>query len=343
MSAVDLSTTIGRVTLPSPLILASFDALVSADILRECFDICGPALGAVVTKSTTIEARQGYPEPKVARLGDGLLVASGNTNPGIRAMASQVAGFREDHPERVVIGSIVNDPDNPGTDLAGEYCHLALAYAKAGVDGVELNLSCPHLDPVEKELTVVPAQDGRLVGELVRAVKSGLASAGYPDCLVIPKLTGWCCNPSETALAAERAGADAVTISNLFPGTGYHSGVDGSDLMGEHLVAHGKGGYSGRAMHPAVLLMIETLRKHLSIPVIGTGGCASDLKSLIQTFMAGAAAVESVSPFYFRNSAELGNLERLKERVAQLRGFLAERGLRNIGDLYRIRSDRQHR
>lgn len=343
MAPVELSTTIGRVTLSSPLILGSFDALVSADILRRCFEICGDSLGAVVTKSTTIEAREGYPEPKVARSGDGLLVASGNTNPGIRAMASEVASFKENHRDRVVFGSIVNDPDNPGADLADEYCHLALEYAKAGVDGIELNLSCPHLDPAEKELTVVPAQDRRVVGKLVGTVKSCLAGSGYRDCLVIPKLTGWHCNPSETALAAEQAGADAVTISNLFPGTGYHSGVDDNSPMGEYLVSNGKGGYSGRAMHPSVLLMIETLRRHLSVPVIGTGGCASDLDSLVQTFMAGAVAVESVTPFYFRNSAELKNLESLKERVTRLGGFMAARGLRNTTDLYRIRRDREFR
>jgi dihydroorotate dehydrogenase (NAD+) catalytic subunit len=340
MAAADLRTTIGGVTLSSPIILGSFDALAHAEILGRCFEICGDSLGAVVTKSTTVEPREGYPEPKVARFGDGLLVASGNTNPGIRAMAAVVAAFKEHHRNRVVFGSIVNDPDNPGPDLAEEFRGLSLEYAKAGADGIELNLSCPHLDPTEKELTIVPAQDSAVVGKLVRAVRAGLDDGGYRDCLVIPKLTGWCCNPAETALAAEKAGADAVTISNLFPGTGYHSGVGEGGPIGGYLVAHGKGGYSGRAMHAAVLLMIETLRRHLSIPVIGTGGCASDLDALVQTFLAGAVAVESVTPFYFRNAGELGNLEALNGRVAQLQEFMAERGLRHTRDLHRIGSGR---
>ena len=61
----------------------------------------------------------------------------------------------------------------------------------------------------------------------------------------------------------------------------------------------------------------------------------------MQTFIAGAVAVESVTPFYFRNSADLRNLEALNVRVAQLKEFMVARGLRNAGDLFRIRHNRE--
>lgn len=147
--AVDLRLTLGRVKLSSPLMLGSFDSLVDSEVLRQCFELCGNFLGAVVTKSTTIEPRSGYPEPKVSRFGHGLLVASGNCNPGIGRMAAEVRRFRDRNGNAVVLGSIVSDPDHPQSDLAEEYCLLATEYAKAGVDGLELNLSCPHLDPEE--------------------------------------------------------------------------------------------------------------------------------------------------------------------------------------------------
>jgi len=338
--AVDICSTIGGVKLNSPLILGSFDSIISADVLSRCFDICGDSLGAVVTKSTTINPRQGYPEPKVSRFGDGLLVASGNCNPGIEVMASEVKQFKIQFSDRVVFGSIVSDPDHPQTDLVEEYCFLAMEYAKAGVDGLELNLSCPHLDPREKEQTIVPAQDETLVGQLISEVKSSLSRAGYDSCLVIPKLTGWNCNPTEVALSAEQAGADAVSLSNLFPGTGYHTGVGDDHEIGDYLVAHGKGGYSGKAMHSAVLLMIETLRKHIGIPVIGTGGCATDLDSLVQTFMAGAVAVESVTPFYFRALNEMEALLGINELMKQLKGSLEHHGLENLDGLYQLRKNR---
>ena len=336
--AVDISSTIGGVMLGSPLILGSFDSIISADVLNRCFDICGDSLGAVVTKSTTINPRQGYPEPKVSRFGDGLLVASGNCNPGIEVMASEVKQFKAQVSDRVVLGSIVSDPDHPLRDLAEEYCFLAVEYATAGVDGLELNLSCPHLDPGEKEQTIVPAQDKALVGQLISEVKSSLFRAGYDSCLVIPKLTGWNCNPTEVALSAEQAGADAVTLSNLFPGTGYHTDAGNDHKIGDPLVAHGKGGYSGKAMHSAVLLMIETLRQHIRIPIIGTGGCASDLDSLVQTFMAGAVAVESVTPFYFETLNGMDKLLKVNALAEQLRKFLEQHDLENLNDLYQLRN-----
>jgi dihydroorotate dehydrogenase len=338
--AVDISSTIGKVKLSSPLILGSFDSIVSADVLSRCFDICGDALGAVVTKSTTINPRQGYPEPKVSRFGDGLLVASGNCNPGIDVMASEVRQFKARFSDPVVLGSIVSDPDHPQRDLAEEYCFLAVEYAQAGVDGLELNLSCPHLDPREKEQTIVPAQDETLVAQLISEVKSSLSRTGYDNCLVIPKLTGWNCNPTEVAMSAEQAGADAVTLSNLFPGTGYHTGTGDDHKIGDYLVTHGKGGYSGKAMHSAVLLMIETLRKHIGIPVIGTGGCASDLDSLVQTFMAGAVAMESVTPFYFRALNEMETLLGVNELMKQLKEFLEHHGLESLDGLYQLRKNR---
>ncbi len=342
--AIDIKPTIGGVRLSSPLILGSFDSIIDAEVLSHCFEVCGDSLGAVVTKSTTIDPRSGYPEPKVSRFGDGFLVASGNSNPGIHKMASEVRKFRDRYCDPVVFGSIVSDPAHAQRDLAEEYCFLALEYAKAGVDGVELNLSCPHLDPHDREHTIVPAQDAELVHQLISQVKSALSEAGHENCLVIPKLTGWNCNPAEVALSAERAGADAVTLSNLFPGTGYYTGIGVSSAgapdtqeIGDYLVAHGKGGYSGKAMHSAVLLMIESLRKYVRIPVIGTGGCATNLDSLVQTFMAGAIAVESVTPFYFRKPGEMDALLNVNELVMQLQGFLEDHGLETLDDLYQLR------
>lgn len=336
---------IGQVRLNSPLVLGSFDALIEADTMNLCFERSGDALGALVTKSTTLDARAGFPEPKVARFGHGFLVASGNTNPGIQRMSAEVRQVKARRPGAVIFGSIVSDTDYPGRNLEEEYAALALEYAQAGAAGVEMNLSCPHLDPREKEHTIVPAQDPHLVARLITAVKSGLKAAGYPDCLVIPKLTGWNCDPAAVALAAEQAGADAVTISNLFPGTGYYTGLAERSAhyrAGQTLLGNGKGAWSGKAMHSAVLLMIESLVQHIRIPVLGSGGCASDLDSLVQTFMAGATAVETVTPFYFRNQQEMESLSRLPLLLQQLGEYLDTHDLQTPRELLGIRLRAAH-
>jgi len=341
---VDISTTLGGIELSSPLILGSFDALVDADVLARCFEACPLSLGAVVTKSTTIDPRQGYPEPKVAPFGTGLLVASGNPNPGITRMTSAVRKFRDRHRDAVLIGSIVSDADHLHRDLEEEYGFLAVEYARSGVSGVELNLSCPHLDPEDIEHTIVPAQDQQMVYRLVSTVRARLSAAGYAACLVIPKLTGWNCNPAEVALSAQQAGADAVTVSNLFPGTGYNTGLGEAQAsggkIGDYLVAHGKGGYTGKALHSAVLLMIENLRKYIRIPIIGTGGCATDLDSLVQTFMAGATAVAAVTPFYFRSPGAMDVLEKANGLMAGLMRYLEGHKLDRPQALYQIAAGR---
>jgi dihydroorotate dehydrogenase (NAD+) catalytic subunit len=344
---VDISTTLGGIKLCSPLILGSFDALVDSSVLARCFEDCPTSLGAVVTKSTSIDPRKGYPEPKVAPFGSGLLVASGNPNPGIDMMTSEVRNFRERYPDAILIGSIVSDADHPERGLEEQYGFLALEYARAGVSGIELNLSCPHLDPHDPEHTIVPAQDPGTVHRLVSTVRSMLSTAGYPMCLVIPKLTGWNCHLAEVALSAQSAGADAITVSNLFPGTGYRTGLGdaatGAGSIGDPLVAHGKGGYTGKAMHSAVLLMIASLRKHIRIPIIGTGGCATDLDSLVQTFMAGATAVAAVTPFYFKSKSGPELAETANSLIDNLLRYLEHHRLDSPQQLYEIAGGRQLR
>jgi dihydroorotate dehydrogenase (NAD+) catalytic subunit len=171
-------------------------------------------------------------------------------------------------------------------------------------------------------------------------VRAELAAAGFAECLVIPKLTGWNCDLAAVALSSQEAGAAAVTVSNLFPGTGYQTGIGVSAASrgkpGDYLVAHGKGGYTGKAMHSAVLLMIEGLRRHIRIPIIGTGGCAADLDSLVQTFMAGATAVAAVTPYYFRNKSGMDVLEKANGLIGQLQSYLADHVLDRPQDLYRL-------
>ena len=90
-------------------------------------------------------------------------------------------------------------------------------------------------------------------------------------------------------------------------------------------------------MHAPTLLMIESIRKYVQIPILGTGGCASDLDSLVQTFMAGAVAVESVTPFYFRTPNEMSVLSRAKELIDQLKQYLGDHGMESPNDLYQTR------
>ena len=60
----------------------------------------------------------------------------------------------------------------------------------------------------------------------------------------------------------------------------------------------------------------------------------------MQTFMAGAVAVESVTPFYFRDLNEMETLLVINELMEQLKGFLEHHGLENLDSLYQTRKNR---
>ena len=263
--------------LRSPIILGSCDLFVTESAVRRFYT---PSIGAVVLKTATKAPTLGYPLPHVARFGDGVLVASGMANPGIVSMCELARKLQD----LVVIGSVV-DPS------------LAGIYEQAGVSAIELNLSCPH-NPGGS----VPAHTASLVYSSVALAKD------VTSLPVFAKLTGWSCNVVETARAAQDAGASAVVVSNLFPGTGYYTGLvcqDNNYAIGDCLLGFGHGGYTSRNFLAGVLYMIKLIKSELTIPIIATGGCCADVDALAQADLVGASAVETVTPLYLGKNLDL--------------------------------------
>ena len=260
---------IGSLELRTPIILGSCDLFNNVESIRKNYK---DLVGAIVLKTTSREPREGHKKPHMAKFGDNLLVASGNANPGIDAMCKIVRELKD-----IPLIGCVMEPS------------LAKEYAEAGAIAVELNLSCPNLEED------IPAQHPEEVFEAVKKAKS------LCDVPIIAKLTGWNCNLRQTAKAAEEAGAEAIVVSNLFPGMGFYTGLveqEGAYKIGEPLLGRGYGAYTGKAFLSGVLLMIQRLRKEIKIPIIATGGCCNDLDSIVQTFMSGAVAIETVTPLY---------------------------------------------
>jgi dihydroorotate dehydrogenase (NAD+) catalytic subunit len=258
---------INSLELRTPIILSSCDLFVNEKNIKKFYQ---PYVGAIVLKTTSGEPCKGYNKPHIAKFGDGILVASGMTNPGIIEMCKIVKKLKG----IPLIGSLVNPS-------------LSKEYADAGAVAVELNLSCPH--------GIIPAPDSK---GIYSAVKHAKSICNIP---IFAKLTGWNCNIIETAKAAQRAGADAIVVSNIFPGTGYYTGIvkQKSDYkIGDYLLGHEFGAYTSSNFLSGVLFMIKQIKAQIDIPIIATGGCCNNLDSLIQSFMSGAIAVETITPVY---------------------------------------------
>lgn len=264
--------------LETPILLGSCDLFVNEENIRKHFTKC---VGAIVLKTATREPTTGYAQPHVALLNGGVLVASGMANPGIEEMCRLAKSLSEEIP---LIGSVA-DPA------------LAREFSRTGVVAVELNLSCPHHPG-----GTVPAHSPEAVGAAVELARRG---CHLP---IFAKLTGWNCDIVETAKKAIYAGADAIVVSNLFPGTGYYTGLVAQNSeyrVGDCLVGHGHGAYTSRNFLAGVLYMIRRIKEKLNIPIIATGGCCTDADALAQTYLSGADAIETVTPLYLGQNLDL--------------------------------------
>ena len=87
------------------------------------------------------------------------------------------------------------------------------------------------------------------------------------------------------ARACEDSGADGLTLVNTF------LGMRIDIKRRQTVVAAGAGGFSGRAIFPIAVRMVNQVSKACSIPIMGCGGVAS-AEDVIEMMMAGANAVQ---------------------------------------------------
>jgi dihydroorotate dehydrogenase (NAD+) catalytic subunit len=143
------------------------------------------------------------------------------------------------------------------------------------VAAIELNVSCPNVERVRKPVWADPAAVEALTGAARRA--SGRT--------LIVKLSPAVSDIAEIAAAAERGGADALTVANTMPGMR----IDLSRMR--PALGNVTGGLSGRALLPVNLAMVWKVSGRVSIPIVGCGGIATAGDAL-EYIAAGSAAVQ---------------------------------------------------
>ena len=137
---------------------------------------------------------------------------------------------------------------------------------------MELNVSCPNV-----ETGLIMGADPEEVSRLLTLVRP------LTDKPLIVKLTPNATDPAAVALAAQDAGADAVSLINTIRGMALRPGTDQPWLGG------GTGGVSGPAVRAIAVAQINSVRAAVSIPIVGMGGVASGADAL-ELLDAGAGA-----------------------------------------------------
>ncbi len=301
--SLDLSVSLGSLTIPNPLIAASGCFGYGVEY-ADTVDLS--TLGGVAVKGLFLAEREGHPPPRIVETPAGMLNAIGLQGIGVHRF------IREKLPElrdrrAIVFVNIC------GTTI-DEYVELSRILSDAeGVAAIELNISCPNIK--EGGITFGCSLPG--THNVVAAVRK------VTRLPVIPKLTPNVTDVASFARAAEEAGADAVSLVNTFLAMAIDVETRRPKLT--NIV----GGLSGPAIRPIAVRMVYECRQAVKIPIIGMGGIA-DPEDVLEFMIAGAAAVQVgtanfVDPFIWsrlldglRSYMSRHNLSRLTDLTGTL-------------------------
>jgi len=221
--------------------------------------------GAIVTKTITLEARVGNPQPRIVETASGMLNSIGLQNPGAKIFIKEKLPKLKNY-EVPIVANISGRNET-------EFVKLADLLKDIGLSGLELNISCPNV-----EHSGLFAQYADTTYKLVKKVRK---VTGLP---LIVKLTPNVTDITLIAKAAEDAGADAISLINTLIGMSIDVQTKKPKL------ANVIGGLSGPAVKPVALRMVYEASKKVSIPVIGMGGIMTS-DDAIEFLLAGASAV----------------------------------------------------
>ena len=260
----NLSVNLCGVQLKNPIITASGTFGFGREF-NELYDI--GVLGGVSTKGLTLEPRLGNSVPRIAESRGVILNAVGLQNPGVEHFIANDLDWLKSTGTAVianVAGKTLDDYKNICEKLDGR------------VDMVELNISCPNVKSGGMAFGIKP----ETVEEVTRYAKSGLKKTP-----LMVKLSPNVESIANNALAAERGGADCVSLINTL--TGMAIDIE----RRKPIIANNTGGVSGAGVKPIAVRMVYEAAQAVKIPVVGMGGitCAEDA---IEFLMAGATAVQ---------------------------------------------------
>jgi dihydroorotate dehydrogenase (NAD+) catalytic subunit len=293
---VDLSVTIGSVTLANPVMPGSG---TFADGFARVFDL--NRLGAIVTKTITDDVREGNPPPRVAEFRDATLFSIGIPSKGSDYYLHETVPFYSRYLPPLIASISADSVDDFGA--------LAAKLAVPEIAAIEANVSCPNLKADGKAF----GMDAQATHDVVRAMRE---CSGLP---VWAKMTPNAGNVVEVAKAAEEAGAEAIVMGNAM----LAMAIDTETFRPK--VANLMGGITGRATRPVLLRMAYQCAQAVKIPVIGCGGIAT-ASDAIEYLLAGCTAVQ-VGTENFVNPGVMPAI------IDELNGFCVRRGIGRVQDL----------
>lgn len=300
---LDLSVTLGRLTLKNPVLTASGTCGYGQEY-APYLDLS--RLGGFTTKSVTVRPRPGNAPQRIVETAGGMLNAIGLANVGLDDFLAIKA------PEMAGLGTAVF------VNVAGHSLDDYLTVCRRvdevpAIAGVELNVSCPNVAD-----GLMFGTDARLLRELVAAVRPVVRRG-----VLIVKLSPNVTDISEMARAAIEGGADALSMVNTFLGMVI-------DIETQRpVLANGTGGLSGPAIKPMAVHLVSKVYREVArdagVPIIGIGGI-SRWQDAVEFMLAGATAVSVGTALYVDPTTPIKIIDGLAT-------YCTKRGLTSVREL----------
>lgn len=259
----NLKTSICGIELKNPIIAAS-GCFSFGQEFAQYMDLS--ELGGISLKALTIEKRLGNPSPRIAETPSGILNAVGLQNPGVDYF------IENELPKLKNINTTLFA--NVSGSTIDDYCQVIDKLNSTPLDFIELNISCPNVSEGGAAFSAYPQS----VVEIVNKTKSVCKKP------LIVKLSPNTADICATAIAAQYAGADGISLINTLKGMAIDV------YKQEPILANITGGLSGPAIMPVALSMVYSVSQVVDIPIIGMGGIFSG-EDAAAFMLAGASAV----------------------------------------------------
>lgn len=313
----DLKVRIKNVTFPNPVLVAS-GTYGYAQEYERFYPV--KQLGGIVTKTITLKPRAGNPPQRVVETPGGMLNAIGLQNVGAEKFVSDKLPYLRKLGIPVIVSVMGYSVE--------EFCAVVDALDRVpGIDGFEMNLSCPNVSYGTNPGSTAAAQQAAsvqrkprmfahsetLIEEVVGAVRKRTKK------LLAAKLSPDVSDIGAMARAVERGGADAISLINTFTAMVI-------DLKSRRpVLANRTGGLSGPCVRPVAVRMVSDVFRAVRIPVIGMGGITS-ARDAAEFMVAGASLVQVGTINFTRPTA-------CPEILRDLKTWLAREKIRSVSEL----------
>ncbi len=294
---MNLAVTLGDLNLATPVIGAS-GLFGYGDEYEGLLDYA--SLGAIITKTITLEPRVGNPPPRVVDVGSGIINSIGLENIGLEAfLKDRLPGLDIPCNLFVSIGGAAVD----------EYrCLAGRLDGIASISALEVNISCPNVEAGGMAF----GSDPESTRKVIKGVKDETGRA------VLAKVPPIIWGLEDVCGAAIEAGADALTIANTYPA------ISIDPESARPVLGAVTGGLSGGAVKPISLLLVWRAAGAFDVPVVGAGGIEQP-EDAIEFILAGASAFQV-------GSAMLKDYRAPSRIVEGIERYMEKKGYESLND-----------